>query len=209
MQKNCKKMGVRGLQRWIEEQGQEAWQELGAGATLLVDGSGLAIFLLDEAGPIGGDYEAYDTAVSKFIGQVRDAKLRMVVYRDGKKRRMKASTQWSRVRQRREEWEELRMYCNDGNSAKRAPFPPLFSWQFYGTLSCLGVQVVECEEEADQQLALDCSKGGPSCYILGLDSDFYCFKGCTKRSKDSKLAIDCCCSGLSLISFCRLDHRKL
>jgi hypothetical protein len=152
------------------------WEELKAGSKLLIDGSGLAIHLLGKS-PIGGDYGAYDAAVSIFVGLVRDAQVDLVVYKDGKTKRMKASTHRSRNRQRLEEWEDLRMYCNDGNLSQSKPFPPLFSWQFYGTLECLGVEIVTCEEEADQKLAIDCRQS-PNSYILGLDSDFYLFPSC-------------------------------
>jgi HrpA-like RNA helicase len=173
-------MGIRGLQRWVEENtclSDVDWEELKAGATLLVDGSGLAIHLLDKLCPLGGDYSAYDAAVSLFVGLARDAQLKLVVYKDGKINRMKADTHHSRTRQRQEDWEDLRMYCNDGNSSKSKPFPPLFSWQFYGTLECLGVEIFKCEEEADQKLAIDCSRM-PNSYILAMDSDFYLFPNC-------------------------------
>jgi hypothetical protein len=41
------------------------------------------------------------------------------------------------------------------------------------------LQIIKCEEEADAELARDCSLDPTGrCFVLGNDSDFYLFKGC-------------------------------
>jgi hypothetical protein len=110
--------------------------------------------------------------------------LQLTVYWDGPRRRtFKAATDADRRLQRPDEWAHLQDYCATGSLPATAttvcaweaalPKNRLFQAQVRHTLSKLHVTMVECEEEADVQLARD-AQGQVHTFVLGQDTDF-CF----------------------------------
>ena len=100
------------------------------------------------------------------------------------------------ARAARGEWARLRALCAGASGAAAAgaarepgplPAPPLAERQLYASLARLGVPVVACADEADQDLARDAAAaagaadaraaGAPGAVVLGDDSDFFFFRG--------------------------------
>eukprot|EP00635_Sarcinochrysidales_sp_CCMP3193_P009447 CAMPEP_0118893450 /NCGR_PEP_ID=MMETSP1166-20130328/2650_1 /TAXON_ID=1104430 /ORGANISM="Chrysoreinhardia sp, Strain CCMP3193" /LENGTH=1646 /DNA_ID=CAMNT_0006832261 /DNA_START=151 /DNA_END=5091 /DNA_ORIENTATION=+ len=170
-------MGVRGLTTLVKQRGRTAAEEVPAGSVLLVDGSGLVNFLLrGDRFELGGDYARLERMVETYVDRLRKT-YRVVVYRDGEKRRMKEATRLKRLEQRREEWRTLETWVSTtgrfvGAAAAQLPRPTLAYECFYLCVARLGVKIVDCEEEADQELAK--ARG----YVLAEDSDFMVFRQC-------------------------------
>jgi len=132
-------------------------------------------------------------------------RVKVVLYFDGHRRRLKCSTDEERQSQRDQTWDHLKQYCHNGAlPAKRRhtqqeqqhishlffskfPLSTLFMDQFrhdidhYQRQSLL--QVVYCEEEADSAVAL-ASASDPTghTFAVGKDSDFFIF-GDTRDTK--------------------------
>ena len=160
------------------------------GSRLLIDASGWAYVLQEACVARGarqdhlGDYRLLADEVRAAVGAMRAAGLVPILYTDGPTRRMKTEATKRRRLQRDGKWELLQGTCLDGQKVKQAdlPEPPLMLRQVLATAASLRVELVNCAGEADQDMALACAErrhGGPAAYVLGLDSDFYLFRGCS------------------------------
>jgi hypothetical protein len=111
--------------------------------------------------------------------------MKLVVYFDGELRReVKRETDEKRQKRRPTEWSALQQYCCNGvmPSVDRCcqwedQFPKnrLFIQQIQFTLRLCQVEIVMCEEEADQELAKHAARERNS-YVVGNDTDFCFFK---------------------------------
>jgi hypothetical protein len=104
------------------------------------------------------------------------------MYVDGPVRQMKAETSARRSEQRELQWERLQGACLDGQQVAQAelPEPPLMMQQLLASAAALGVPLVRCVGEADQEMAIACGAccaAGQPCFIYGRDSDFYLLRG--------------------------------
>ena len=129
----------------------------------------------------------------EFVAGLKPHVGELSVYWDGPARRFKAETdsQRQKERDRQESYEEL--YCNHGTlitaSKKKSltytcqwqevfPFSKLFSTCVRHALLEEGggaIEMIECEEEADIELAAEAS-GDDRAFVLGFDSDFFFYK---------------------------------
>ncbi|CAM9299638.1 unnamed protein product, partial [Chrysoparadoxa australica] len=178
-------MGVKGLKTYIARSFSAAAKKanLRKGDTLLIDGSGWVFKLLGDQGlEWGGDYGVIDKVTELFIQRLTTAGVTPVVFSDGPIRRMKRHTAKKRLALAAERWAKLEGLCLDGSRTESYhgyPSPPLMSKQLYSTLERLGVEVVECAEEADQALAIACAEQSDGrAFVYGDDSDFFLFKDC-------------------------------
>jgi hypothetical protein len=177
-------MGIKGLNTFLQRQVASLipLQTIEPGSIFLVDGTAFAFAVLDRLGAgakcFDADYSKYDALLDSIISTIVGSwGCELRVYSDGPITRMKQATKASRRAQREHEWDNVQLYCCDGSTGDPVPAPALFLQQFYTVLQRLGIQVVRCEEEADQQLAIDCAELGERCFVLGCDSDFFLFRG--------------------------------
>ena len=129
-----------------------------------------------------------DEVTREFIGRLEYNQMKIVVYWDGEGRRMKAGTTQKRFDDRTTEWGHLQQYCIYGvlpfkdicerNFRRNFPASRLLLQQVRITLRDLPlVQNVHCAEEADRLVAM-ASANDPSCYCVGMDSDYCLFARC-------------------------------
>ena len=106
-------MGVRGLQTLASRRDGGDVTGVAASSTLLVDGLGLLWFLLrgDVGLEYGGDLEFVDEQTVTFVAGLLDRGHRVIVYVDGRGRRMKARTAATRRAQRAASWAALKAYA--------------------------------------------------------------------------------------------------
>lgn len=104
----------------------------------------------------------------------------MAIYWDGSARpRFKAETQSMRQAHRDEEWEVLQTYCRSGGRLPRkglsraVPVSPLAMQQIRHSLSSLNLTIVQCEGEADIDMARAVNHH-PQRFVVANDTDF-CF----------------------------------
>jgi hypothetical protein len=120
----------------------------------------------------------------EFVGHLRLYDIILRVFWDGPFRRFKTVTDKRRRQQRQEQWSALQQYCvhgvlpNEKNIARflnHFPVPNLFLRCVSKALRRAQVEIVDCKEEADVELARVAS-GDATAYVLGQDSDFYFYK---------------------------------
>ena len=123
-------------------------------------------------------------ATMEFVSTLRKHNIRMQVFWDGRARRFKALTNQKRKQRRQEEWGTLQQYCFHGSMPKERntcqwgchfPFSSMFLKCVRNALHVAFVNMVDCPEEADGELARRAS-GDPSAYVIGQDSDFFFYK---------------------------------
>jgi len=176
-------MGVHGLNQWVDEHGAELCNlaPLPPGTAVLVDGNGLAYFMLRclPAAVRLGDYEALDDAFSAAFDNLRQAGLAPTVFLDGPGTRLKAGTLSRRRRERADQLERLHAACLDGACLPLAEWPPpkMMLSQLEESARAASVPVVTCEGEADRDIAEACASAKEASVVLAHDSDFFLFKG--------------------------------
>jgi hypothetical protein len=108
----------------------------------------------------------------------------IVVYWDGTRRpRFKAEMQRERHAHRDQEWSLLQTYCRSGGRLPRPnqlaqafPISPLAQTQIYHTLTTCNsiIRMVQCDGEADIDMARDVTGRSGAAFVVANDSDF-CF----------------------------------
>ena len=144
---------------------------LPAGCRVLIDGNGLAFHLLQHdpatdgggaevqlqllARDHGGDYALVASRVQSAIKQMQAAGLKPEVYWDGKDKAFKSQTARKRATERDKQEAALYYRCVEGTHGSQDDFPPprLLYEQVQATLKELGISQVQCDGEADQELA--------------------------------------------------------
>ena len=195
-------MGIRGLKALVtKKKGAEA-KALGPSTVLHVDGIGFALWVCEslssKLGPdcgfeLGGPYNLLRVEYGREINALKDHGIRLVFYMDGKliSNPLKSATLASRMEQKEKAWSELFSACLDdlrkGEKQKippqgRLPFPYLAVDELRSVLASLGVETVECDGEADQDIAMACDAGNSSSseeehYVVSSDTDFLLFPG--------------------------------
>ncbi len=206
-QKTCvhTEMGVRKLLQLVQLYGQSegpSKEVLPRGSTLLVDGNGLLFYILSTEEAVeyfrkeyNGNYAYFDYITRKIVSNwmINDQDVKFVVYFDGKSK-MKEKTIHERTLHREKMWITLHDKLRDKNiydvNQNDLPIPKLIFKQFRQTLFTLGLKIVECNDEVDQELARICFNSNAknntatvdncdhSFFVLGQDSDYLVFKGC-------------------------------
>jgi hypothetical protein len=170
------------------------------GTTLLIDANGFMFFLLDSKAGIqrvkreyGGCYDAYDALIRREIERLEAFGFKLRFYVDGSAFEVKAHTAEDRIAQREVKWSYMYNYCNGRykDLVSQLPKPPLMGEQYFKTLEAIGADIVFCEREADQELALECHRRNQqlredcgnenepeSTFCYGFDSDFLLLKDC-------------------------------
>lgn len=196
-------MGIYGLTRFLKE--KRALDEgfvcclndepVHPDACLYIDAIGFLFFLLDtERGlalikrQFGGSYKALDQLVKDEINRLLDHGLDLVFYFDGTSGIQKATTIEERRFQKEQKWSDLYQLCEHNHSDNSTsnvnlPKPPLSIEQFRATIVELGMDIVDCEGEADQEIAKACHEHN----LKSIDSQAYCYGG----DSDFLLMQDC------------------
>ena len=191
-------MGVKGLMKFLQKKNIFPEEEILSSPriTLLIDGSGwmFHLFRKTQTPMVDGGYLSFREAIVQEVHNLMGLGFNLAVYFDGPRCRFKAKTKEKRRQEREDEWIYLCelisrheqtchgkpfMSLEDGAAANNLPLPLLTSEQFKLTISSLAVSVITCEEEADIQLARDCStmnKKGTDGQLMAIvyanDSDF-------------------------------------
>lgn len=206
-------MGIRGLLGFLRSSkgvtGKSCEpEELPAGGCLLVDAVGFGLTVLEGltekfdkdvcAFELGGCYMLLQQELVESVEKLLKEGFRLIFYFDGSSRGvMKASTLARRRQQREEKWGALFDGIGHGDGGKQRipeqkdlPYPPLVVDELRTVLlskfsNAQGVEVVECQGEADQDLARACielnasgSGSGSSsktAYVYTGDTDFCLF----------------------------------
>ncbi|KAJ8599386.1 hypothetical protein CTAYLR_007029 [Chrysophaeum taylorii] len=175
-------MGVRKLAALAKKRGDARLEVLEPGTTVLIDGSGLSNFAVrGDRFELGGNYARLERIVRQYVERLRDRGYRVVVFEDGETRRLKEATRRARLATRTEEWGALRSWLTRDVSRRGPtasstdfPLPVLFQESVRFALTRLGVEIITCEDEADQALARESARGGG--VVLAEDSDFLLFE---------------------------------
>ena len=90
-----------------------------------------------------------------------DYQLSLVFFFDGSKSKLKSGTREKRKLQREEKWQNLYNLClgdylGAGGGAKELPKPVLAIEALRAVLIEFAIQIVDCEYEADQEIAIAC-----------------------------------------------------
>ena len=129
--------------------------------------------------------QVLDEVTREFVTSLQKNHLKLVIYWDGRGRRMKAATSKKRRSKHSDEWSNLYQFCQFGTLPFRSPclrnftnnFPQsrLLMQQVQSTLSTFtDIEHIHCEEEADREIAM-ASARAPDTYCVGMDSDFCLF----------------------------------
>ena len=135
----CIRMGVKGLQHWLDENPQvdsEAEEVLENCNTLLVDGNGFGMWLLEELinagairGDIGGNYKLFGTQVESYLWTlIDDYKVKPIFYFDGPRSKCKSNTLEGRRVQRSNNWTKYYLATLDNGKAKNADSSEIYEF---------------------------------------------------------------------------------
>lgn len=167
-------MGVQGLTRFMEENGNILKDVPFRNSKLIIDGSNLFHLLyfnsrLDQSH--GGDYDAFEGQVCKFFKALRDCDIDPFVIVDGGSdyTDKKFETKKTRAQSRINTANSLSMGLQDRGGV----LPTLIKDVFKQVLSSLKVPFAQCIFEADQEIASLAERW--NCPVLSYDSDFYIF----------------------------------
>ena len=125
-----------------------------------------------------------DDITKEFVSKLRLYNIRCQIFWDGPNRRFKTVTDEKRRRQREEKFSNLKQFCINGFLPKETnvcqfldyfPCPSTFLKCIKSSLQREPIEMIDCQEEADVELARRAS-GDPECFVLGKDSDFFFFK---------------------------------
>lgn len=132
---------------------------------------------------LGGSYSYYDQIIRQEIKLLRDeAKLNLVFYFDGRaQHKFKDLTLEKRLNEREQSIMTFLQACQrnqlDNLHARHLPLPPMMNAQLRSTLQGMGVEIVQCDSEADQEIAIRCNQNDRT-YCYGKDTDFLILRGC-------------------------------
>ena len=181
-------MGIRGLLRVLDRLGaiqKNSVDLFPSITTLLVDGDGFLhhILRLLESVPrfsreLGGEYDIFHECIVRELRPLLDARIHVVFFFDGDSQ-MKQATKAKRHRNKTEKWDHLYDLCQKSATSVAQvdlPVPPCSKSQLRWTLESLQIEIKDCIFEADQQMALYCSRlnsglssGREVCFIYGDD----------------------------------------
>ena len=189
-------MGIKGLLTFVKSL-PIPLEKIEEGSTLHIDGSGWCFQLiqqLNETFPselpeytlLGGLYFKFDQYIRQQVDYLQNGlKLHLIVYNDGSNKRMKEATAQRRCEDRNQQWCNLLSICMTQKYEKsNLPFPRLSIDQFLATIATLGIPIISCDTEADQDIAIAVSKANATSadherhFAYANDSDFIVFADC-------------------------------
>ncbi len=179
-------MGVQGLLKRLNKQFTGQKVEVNRGSTLIVDGNGLlfhimspevtALHGLSVDRQYGGNYCNFDGLARKELHRLTvTLGLKLIVYFDGDDSYLKGDTSEKRRKRINEEWAALHTstYGDSVVMQDDMPLPPFAKDQLVFALKAMEIEIVTCQFEADQDIALACYKRNlakaDSCYCLSGD----------------------------------------
>ena len=174
-------MGIKGLTATVKKLSSGTTEALPANAHLIVDGDGWVFEILQQCEAdgysvlYGGDYVYIDSLVQKEIAYLRSLNLSLTFYFGGGSNEFKETTKQQRQQQRELLWLNVYEYCRNGtlNAGAELPIPTLGIHQIEYSLASLGVKIVKCDVEADQEIAKAVCEGNSiipgSCFCYGKD----------------------------------------
>ena len=172
-------MGIKGLTSYVKLKRPPNNEKLDL-KVCHFDGNGLIWYFYDNTnGIMGGDYSSYCTKIENYMSIYTSRCDKIIIYFDGKSRRMKAFEDDQRKDDKEDSylklWEWLSEGANKIPDKADQPLPVLLSTQLRKSLERLNnIEIIECEEEADQEIAKGAyNKKGH--YVFGRDSDFMLF----------------------------------
>ncbi|KAJ1406950.1 hypothetical protein B484DRAFT_403981 [Ochromonadaceae sp. CCMP2298] len=135
---------------------------------------------------LGGCYGVLHDWITAEVQRLRECGLKILVFLDGKKRRLKARTTEERRRKREDQWLKFYDFCEEGvalSANDLLPLPALCMAQLKASLKACGVQYVQCDEEADQEIAkYVCASNADLVeerfFAYGRDSDYLLMRDC-------------------------------
>lgn len=129
---------------------------------------------------LGGDFEIFHEYLKQELVPLLNAGVHVVVYFDGKRSRFKHETAFKRHENKIESWELLNRFSSGIASnfdEENLPVPPCCKYQMLCTLRYLGIGIINCDFEADEDMAQQCaslnsgcSHGEETCFIYGDDT---------------------------------------
>ena len=154
-------MGIKGLTNYIKSKRPPCIEKLDM-KVLHFDGNGLMWHILDKIKmnrTLGGDYSSYACQVEEYISIFTSRCKKIIIYFDGKYRRMKSKEDGKRREERENEYMLMWDWLSEGATNKipdmdDRPLPVLIKTQLRKTLENMKyVEILDCEEEADQEIA--------------------------------------------------------
>jgi len=201
-------MGVRGLRRYLGQiLGEDVLgrEMVEVGDTLCVDGNAFIFAVVDElsrrrsrknfpnqhddlqgvAAELGGAYGVYKLCALDMIRELKSMGLNLVFFFDGKSDAFKAETMTRRKKDIGNEYLSLAEAMEEGAALpalEDMPLPPLCLWTMRSLLVEYEEHVVECQGEADPEIARYVAEGNSAgsgkFFAYGRDSDFILMKDC-------------------------------
>lgn len=173
-------MGIKGLGKFLKSIEIEIEREMiTKGATLVIDGNGWLFYLLKSIKNLeyGGGYDELREAIRTEVFYLQTLlELKLFVYFDGERTKLKDETQKQRRIEIEEKWLKLYHHCTSKTGQPLSVFDmpkPIFAKnQLVSALEELGIQTVTSNFEADQDMAIFCYRKiqqGSPCYIYGED----------------------------------------
>ena len=202
-------MGVQGLMKFLDGAASLDLpnETIPQGSVFYVDGCGFCLEIMRKLDAsyahkvplcsiLSGLYADFDAVIRKEVKHLNETLgMQLIVCMDGRISRMKDATAESRMRDRENDWVNLLNVCMDGNyniKNPRLPFPRMCMQQFQSTLLDMHIQVIQCDEEADQFIAMSVAAFNRSnaqlnkqAYCYGRDSDYVVFQDCPYIAIDS------------------------
>lgn len=167
-------MGVRGLTTYIAKHADQYLQmyEL-HDCYIVIDGNNIASQLYNWFSKcnsaFGGDYDTYRETVINFFTLLKRCNVKPIVLFDGGYESRKLATVKMRLRTRYYTAKKV----TPVNQSKIKVFPLLMREEFKDTLTSLKVSFLQCDFEADGEIAALARHIG--CPVLSYDSDFYIY----------------------------------
>jgi hypothetical protein len=167
-------MGVKGLWKCIRKSEDKlvAEEVFPGQTTLIVDALSFLFHLIDAQTQTvhkylrptfcksnGGDYRELDKLITAEVQRLRDVfGFELIFMLDGPDSFFKAHTLRRRQERIDEAWDHLYHWVTAGTRTRieSLPMPPLCKSQLIDTLRSLGVPLVQCSLEADQEIAKEC-----------------------------------------------------
>ncbi|XP_022192085.2 protein asteroid isoform X2 [Nilaparvata lugens] len=168
-------MGVRGLTTFISNNDKRYLRSYKLHDThVIIDGNSLACQLFSLRGTrvyfaFGGDYDRYAQHVKEFFQMLSQCNVKPVVVFDGGYERKKVKTVITRLQDR----SAMLKHVKPASNSTPVVFPLLMRQVFRQVLLEIGVPIVQCDFEGDQEIAALGHKY--NCPILSYDSDFFIY----------------------------------
>jgi len=163
-------MGIRGLFKYLDGylESDLELEELKPDSTLVIDASGWMLSLIinmEKNGhsrrELGGSYDSFSGFLCKELEKLQSQySLQLIVMVDGSATRMKGDTIKKRNLAREGNWVNLFDSCENKKAKDQddLPLPPLYFQQFYSVLEQYNIKIIECDVEADQEIAKYCQR---------------------------------------------------